>query len=436
MSQKLLNFGIFCFFASFDYNKKNFAGYDLKVAIIGAGAAGIMAAITAKRINKNIDIDLFDANSGIGKKILASGNGRCNISNSQVSEKNYLGENPEFVSYALKQFTFNDFEKFCKSIGLLLDIKETNKVYPLSNEAKSVVNLLQLTLEELDVNIYTKTFIKDIEKIEDKFDIKTDENEFKEYDKVVISNGLGAAPQLKANESGLDFASKFGHSYNITYPSLVGLQTSEVYGGKLQGVKKECNVSLYIDGNLEQEIYGDVLFTKYGVSGFAILDISQLASYHLSLYQDVKIAINFFPKINRNDLGDQIQSLFKGVPNQKAVDLLTGMVSNKIAPVLLDICKINIETLARDINAKQIKAIAYQLNQWKLKVIDTQGFGHAEASGGGVRTVEIDNRTYESKKCEGLYFAGEVLDIVGNRGGFNLQFAWASGYLVGKNLAN
>ena len=407
----------------------------MKIAIIGAGAAGIIAAITAKRLNKNLHIDLFDANKGIGKKILASGNGRCNISNSKVTSKNYLGENPDFTSFALKEFDFKAFEKFCKSIGLLLDIKPSGKVYPLSNEAKSVTNLLELALQELGVNIYLESMITDIEKVEDKFNITTKDNEYKAYDKVLISNGLGAAPQLNANESGLDFASKFGHSFNPTYPSLVGLKTDNTYNGKLQGVKKECNVSLYVNGNLEQEIFGDVLFTSYGVSGFAILDISQLAVLNLSQYQDVKIAINFFPKINRNDLGDQIQTLFKTIPSQKAVDIITGMVSNKIATVLLDICKINIDTKAADINAKQIKALAYQLNQWKLKIIDTQGFGHAEASGGGVRTAEVDNKTYESKLCKGLYFAGEILDIVGNRGGFNLQFAWASGYLVGKSLA-
>ena len=406
----------------------------MKIAIIGGGAAGIMAAITAKRLNKNIQIDLFDANKSIGKKILASGNGRCNISNTNITSKNYIGENSDFMTFALKEFDFKAFEKFCKSVGLLLDVKESGKVYPLSNEAKSVTNLLQLCLEDLDVNIFNEHFIKDIERLDDKFVIKTDELEFKEYDKVLISNGLGAAPQLNANESGLDFASKFGHSYNPTYPSLVGLQTDAIYNSKLQGVKKECNVSLFVNGNLEQEIFGDVLFTSYGVSGFAILDISQLAALNLSSYQDVKIAINFFPKINRNDLADQIQSLFKTAPNQKAVDILTGMVSNKIAPVLLDICKINLNTKASEINAKQIKAIAYQLNQWKLKVIDTQGFGHAEASGGGVRTLEVDNKTYESKLVKNLYFAGEVLDIVGNRGGFNLHFAWASGYLVGKSL--
>ena len=239
----------------------------MKIAIIGAGAAGIIAAITAKRVNKNVQIDLFDANKGIGKKILASGNGRCNISNSEVTPKNYLGENPDFTTYALKEFTFKDFEKFCKSIGLLLDIKETNKVYPLSNEAKSVTKLLELALDSLGVNIYLDSLIKDIDKIEDKFNIKTQTQEYKNYDKLLISNGLGAAPQLNANESGLDFASKFEHSFNPTYPSLVGLHTDVNYHSRMQGVKKECNVSLYINGQLEQEIFGDVLFTKYGVSG-------------------------------------------------------------------------------------------------------------------------------------------------------------------------
>ena len=406
----------------------------MKIAIIGAGAAGIMAAITAKRLNKNLQIDLFDANKGIGKKILASGNGRCNISNSSITSKNYIGENPDFVNFALKEFDFKAFEKFCKSVGLLLDVKESCKVYPLSNEAKSVTNLLELALNELGVNIYLESFVRDIEKVDEKFNIKLDEKEYKGYDKVLISNGLGAAPQLNANESGLEIASKFGHTYNPTYPSLVGLKTDNTYNGKLQGVKKECNVSLFVNGICEQEIFGDVLFTSYGVSGFAILDISQLAVLNLSSYQDVKIAINFFPKINKNDLADQIQSLLKTVPNQRVVDILTGMVSNKIAPVILDICKISLETKASEINAKQIKAISYQLNQWKMKIIDTQGFAHAEASGGGVRTIEVDNRTYESKLVKNLYFAGEVLDIVGNRGGFNLQFAWASGYLVGKSL--
>ena len=407
----------------------------MRIAIIGAGAAGIVAAITAKRLNKDLHIDMFDANKAIGKKILASGNGRCNISNTQVSAANYIGEDSSFVEYALKNFDFKAFEKFCKSIGLLLDIKETNKVYPLSNEAKSVVNLLSISVSTLGINVFTESLITSIERIDNKYNLKTVDTEYKNYDRILISNGLAAAPQLNANESGLEFAQKFDHSINPTYPSLVGLQTDVTYHARMQGVKKECNVSLYIDGALESEIYGDVLFTKYGVSGFAVLDISQLAAQALSLYQNVKLSVNFFPKVNRADLANQIQSLFKALPEVKAADLLIGMLSNKLPSVLLDICKIHQDTKAADINAKQIKALSYQLNSWKFKVTDTQGFKHAEVSGGGVRTAEVNNRTYESKKVKGLYFAGEVLDIVGHRGGFNLQFAWASGYAVGQVIS-
>ena len=127
-------------------------------------------------------------------------------------------------------------------------------------------------------------------------------------------------------------------------------------------------------------------------------------------------------------------SRFKNLQKKKAVDILTGLISNKIAPILLEICKIDINTKADDINTKQIKSLAHQLNSWRLKIVDTQGFSHAEASGGGVKTSEVDNKTFESKLIKNLFFAGEVLDIVGNRGGYNLHFAWASGYLVGKNL--
>lgn len=406
----------------------------MNIAIIGAGAAGLIAAITAKRVDKNINIDLFDNNNGIGKKILTSGNGRCNISNTNCQVENYIGENPSFVSFALKQFDFKAFEKFCKSFGLLLDIKSDGKVYPLSNEAKSVVNLLDACIKTLGINLILETKVIDIEKVDNKFIVKSEEKEFKNYDKVVISSGLGAAPQLRATEDGMNIASKFKHTFNLTYPSLVGLHTDFLDNSRIQGVKKESLVALYIDGQKENEILGDVLFTKYGVSGFAILDISQYAVYPLSLYQDVQISINLFPNMNRNEVLGMIESLFKSIPNEKAVNLLIGIISNKLSPVLLDICKINKEAYAKDINAKQIRALVNALTNWRMKITDTQGFKHAEASGGGIRTDEVDSKTYESKKCKGLYLAGEVLDIVGNRGGYNLQFAWASGYLVGKSL--
>lgn len=407
----------------------------MKIAIIGGGAAGIMAAITAKRLNKNLQIDIFDANKSVGKKILASGNGRCNISNINISSKNYLGENPSFVDFALKEFDFNSFEKFCKTIGLLLDIKENGKVYPLSNEAKSVTKLFQLTLDELNINIFSQHFVQNLGKIDEKFIITANNLEFKPYDKVLISSGLKAASQLNASEIGLELASNFNHTFNPTYPSLVGLQTKDNFEGKLQGVKKECLVSLYVNNHLEDEFFGDVLFTNYGVSGFAILDISQKAVLNLIKGFDIELRINFFANINVNELSNLLLNLFKSLPNHKVIDVLVGLISNKIAPILMQICKLDLNLEAKNINSKQIKTLSFCLNSWRLKVIDTQGFSHAEASGGGIKTAEVDNKTYESKLVKNLFFAGEVLDIVGNRGGYNLYFAFASGYLAGKSLA-
>ncbi len=406
-----------------------------KIAIIGAGASGLIAAITAKRENPKLHIDLFDINSGVGKKILASGNGRCNISNSKLGIENYIGENPSFVGYALKQFDFKAFEKFCKSIGLLLDIKETNKVYPLSNEAKSVVNLLETAIDSLGIDLILNTQVENVKKEGNKFIVDCGSREYKEYNKILISSGLGAAPQLNSTENGMGIAKNFGHSCNLTYPSLVGLHTDFEFNNKLQGVKKEANVTLYIDGQKEREVFGDVLFTKYGLSGFAILDISQFAVYPLNLYQDVQLSINLFPKQNRNEVLGMIESLFKLLPNEKVQKLLIGVISNKLCAVILDVCGIDKEIFAKDINAKQIRAIVNRLINWRFKIVNTQGFKHAEASGGGIRTDEVDNKTYESKKCKGIYFAGEVLDIVGNRGGYNLHFAWASGFLAGHSLA-
>ncbi len=407
----------------------------MKIAIIGAGASGIVAAINAKRINKNVEIDLFDINKSVGKKILASGNGRCNISNTTLSLANYIGENPSFVSFCLKEFDYKVFEKFCRNMGLLLDIKDTNKVYPLSNEAKSVVNLLQSQLDALGINIICQTTIKEVSKNNNKFELKSEDNTFKNYDKVLVSSGLQAAPQLNSTEDGINIAESFGHSFNPTYPSLVGLDVESSYHQKLSGAKKEVITTLYINGQKEYEVKGDVLFTKYGVSGFGILDLSQIASYNLSMYQEVQISINFFPKLNRNELLTQIESLLKALPNEKASVLLTGIVSNKLPVVILEVCKLDPEVKAKDINAKQIRGIVNQLINWRLKIIGTQGFKHAEVSGGGVRTDEVNDRTMESKKVKGLYFTGEVLDIVGHRGGYNLHFGWASGYVCGKSLA-
>ncbi len=395
-----------------------------------------MAAIQIKRINKNIQIDLFDINKSIGKKILASGNGRCNISNTTLSSKNYRGEDIAFCEYALDKFSFKEFEKFCISIGLLLDIKDTNKVYPLSNEAKSVVNLLQSQVLHLNINVICETRIIKVIKEKKKFCLKSKDKKFANYDKVLISSGLSAAPQLNSTQDALIIAKTFGHNINLTYPSLVGLCMNSNYHHKLAGFKKEVKLTLLINNIIKDEQQGDLLFTKYGVSGFAVLDISQQASYYLSLKKNVLIDIDFFPNLSKEELDKKIRILVKSNKNEKLSTLLGGLVSNKLPLVLLQECNLDINIKAKDIYDKDINTIVSKLLAWRINIIETQGFKHAEVSGGGIKTYEINNKTYESKKCKNLYFSGEAIDIVGYRGGYNLHFAWASGYTCAKAITN
>jgi predicted Rossmann fold flavoprotein len=388
-----------------------------KVAIIGAGASGLIIAILAKQYNQNLDITIYEKNEKIGKKILASGNGRCNITNTNVSYKNYHGKNPDFVKYALDQFNFKKTQEFFNSIGLIFDIKDDGKVYPLSNEAKSVVKVLEQKANNLGINFVFNYNVENIKHQNTKFminDIST------KYDKLIITTGLGAALQLGATQDGIKFAKSFSHNIIDTYPALVGLQINSNIPAKLFGVKLFSKVTLYIDNKEKLCINGDVLFTKYGVSGFAILDISTQASYALKQNKNVQISINLLSKYTRTQLLNILSTIQKNNKLNSIEDILVGIIPQKL-----------IKVVAKN----SIKQTVNEILNMRFDISDTHGFKHAEASGGGVDTFEIDEKTMQSKKLKNLYFAGEVLDIVGNRGGYNFAFAFASGYLVAKDIS-
>ena len=403
-----------------------------KIAIIGGGASGLMAALFAARAGA--DVTIYEHNSSVGKKILASGNGRCNIINTTATHEDYAGTDPHFVTYALKQLSFGYFEKFCHSIGLLLDIKEDGRCYPLSNEAKSVLIALKSAVSEAGVYIRTDSYVSAVSKKDAQFIIDT-MSEKSVYDKVLIATGSEAAPQLGASADGYNFAKKFGHEILPTYPSLVQLHLNSKNHHKMAGVKTTAEVTLIIDGKSKEKIQGDILFAAYGISGLAILDISQKASYALHNKQRVSIALNLLPRYDRATLTNVIEKLFASVPKHDVHTALCGIIPAKITTYLLEDAAVPLSTTVSALNPKEIKKIAHLIGEWKFEVNDTHGFKHAEVSGGGVSTAQINNKTMESKLVEGLYFAGEVLDIVGKRGGYNFNFAWASGMIAGKEMA-
>ena len=390
------------------------------VAIIGGGASGLLCAIFCAR--KSLNVDVFEQNTKVAKKILVSGNGRCNISNTNLNVNDYFSNNYAFVKPALNNFGYKEFEKFCLSIGLILETKNDGRVYPLSNEAKSVVALLLSEAKKLSINIHLDSKITNIKKLA------------LEYDSVVIATGSLAGSHLGGNDDGLEFAKEFYHNIITPYPSLVQLHLNSNIAPKMSGSKINAEVSLFINNKLSTSSSGDVLFTSYGVSGFAILDISQSASVALLEYAKVDISINLLPTYNAQKLSNHILKMASLSSESKISEILSGLIPIKISIHLLESLNIDNSTLVKNIGVKLSKKIANTMLNWRFEVSDTHGFRYGEVAGGGVDTTEINPQTMESLKKKNLYFTGEVLDVLGRRGGYNFAFAWASAYLASKHI--
>jgi len=392
-----------------------------KVAIIGGGASGLFSAILCAE--RGCEVTLFEQNNKLAKKILVSGNGRCNITNKNLSKDDYFGQNPSFVSYALEQFGFKKFQNYMESMGLLLDVKEDGRAYPLSNEAKSVARLFEERARELGVIFHLNAKINSIKEF------------LNTYNAVIVATGSRAASHLGGCSDGEAFAQQFGHNIIPAYPSLVQLEIDSKTVHKMAGAKVDGEVTLLVNHQKELSASGDILFTNYGVSGFAILDISQRASQALLEFAHVSIALNLLPRFSMQQLATHISNVAKKRPEYSVLDILVGLLPIKIATNLLDAVGIAHDTKAGAINPKIAKKIANTITNWRFEVEDTHGFRHAEVSGGGVDVSEINPKTFESLKQKDLYFTGEVLDIVGRRGGYNFAFAWASAYLCAKSIS-
>ena len=391
-----------------------------RVAIVGAGASGLLSAIFCAKAGN--DVDIYEQNSKPAKKILVSGNGRCNITNANINRNDFFSDNSEFVEYALGEFGFNQFAKFSESIGLLLDVKEDGRVYPLSNEAKSIAKIYEDYAKSLGVVFYNDKKVTDIKELLTK------------YDSVIIATGSEAASHLGGNSDGQNFAKEFGHNIIPSYPSLVQFHLNSAIAHKMSGAKVNGEVTLLINHKKELSCSGDILFTNYGVSGFAILDISQSASVALMNYNAVDISINLLPSFNMQRLSNHISKVAQSMSAFTLLDILVGLVPLKIALGVLDELKLSHETRAKEVHTKLAKQLSNTLLNWRFEVSETHGFRHAEVSGGGVDTSEVNPKTMESLKCHNLYFCGEVLDVVGRRGGYNFAWAWASAYVAARSI--
>ncbi|MCK5110445.1 MAG: NAD(P)/FAD-dependent oxidoreductase [Arcobacteraceae bacterium] len=405
---------------------------NLSIAIVGGGASGLMCSIMLSRAGFKVCV--YEKNTKIGRKILATGNGRCNISNQNVSLSNFNSTDIEFVKYPLSQFNYQKFQQFFEQLGLDLVTGENSRVYPMSLQASSVVDLLVYEAKRVGVEFILNTQIQLVKFENDKFILEYGKNQ-KEFTKVIIASGTNAMPKLGSSDSGYKFAKSFGHNIIKPFASLVQLKSDCIDTKSLSGVKIDSKVDLEINKEFSQSALGDVLFTVYGISGNAILDISREASYSLSIGSRVVVNLDIFPNISKDILISKLTKRLKNSNDKDKYFWLEGFIHKKLIKFVIDNCGIKKDkSKADELNRKDIMSLVYFMKNMKININDTKGFETAEVSAGGVDVSQVESKTMQSKLQKGLYFTGEVLDVDGQCGGYNLHWAWASGYVCANSI--
>lgn len=389
----------------------------MKVLIIGGGASGMMAALTA---SQNHEVILIERQSRMARKLLATGNGRCNLSNRKLSLENYHGQEPEFCQYALKYFDVEQTLDFFRRLGLLTVTEDSGRVYPLSDSANSVADVLRLHLQERsNVTIVTGCEIQSLHRNKGKFIAEADTERF-EGDCTIICCGGAAGGKLGGTDLGYRLLSSFGHSRTKLYPSLVQVRTDTTLVRSLKGIR--CEAKVYTSNAQNR---GEVQFTDFGISGPAIFEISRF------IHEGQTVTLDLLPDITAQELQKLLQHRVESLPMLKAEDLFTGMLHNRLGRTVVRACGGSLETPCKDL-ADLLSDMVQCIKNFTLRAIGTMGMEQAQVTAGGIKTSEFRQDTLESKLCKGLYAAGEVLDIDGDCGGYNLQWAWSSGRLAGE----
>ena len=400
----------------------------MTVAVIGGGASGLMAAITAAGQGKRVL--LLERQSRVGKKLLATGNGRCNLSNTNLSPENYHGEAADFSRAALSTFDTNATLEFFRSLGLITVTEPSGKVYPLSDQAGSVVDVLRFAARETGTELRTDFEVTEIKRQKNGFTIYS-ENESLFADKVIVCCGGMAGGKLGGSKSGYELLKGLGHSVTKLYPALVQIKTDNSFVKALKGVRADADVKLLRGGEIAAHSAGEVQFTEYGVSGPAVFEISRAASTKKG---GLTLQLDLMRPMSATELEAAIKNRIASMPQLTMEDLLTGMLQNRLGRTILRFAGFELTAPITELKPKDVAKIAAAVKNFSLEVIDTLGFDGAQVTAGGIKTAEFNPNTMESRLVKGLYAAGEVLDIDGDCGGYNLQWAWASGHLAGQTL--
>lgn len=394
----------------------------MNIIIIGAGPAGMVAAINAK--NENNNVILIEKNDKVGKKLLATGNGRCNYTNLNLSEDNY--SSPSFVKKTIDEFSNEDLINYFSLLGLE-STTDGNRVYPITLKANSVLNILIYWLDKKGIDIRSNTEVKEIKKNKNGFDVITNDDKI-EADIVIAAFGGKSMPASGSDGKSFEILKKLGLKITELKPALTQVKLESKYLKHLSGTKVLGKAKLFKKNKAIDERNGEILFTNYGISGPPILDLS------VNISEDNFIEVPLINNVDENTV-DKLYSRYYMLEDFSIEEYLMGIVDKKFIHYIIDYLNLDKNTAMNMISMSDFQKIIEILLKSKFKVIGTTGFKNSQVTRGGVDLSEVNSYDYSSKKFKNLYIIGEALNIDGDCGGYNLHFAFASGYRLGKMLS-
>lgn len=408
------------------------------ILIIGGGAAGITAAITAKDFGA--DVAIVEGTDRIGKKILTTGNGRCNISNSTISYpfNTFHSNNKNFYYKTLNNFGVKETEDFFSNLGLPLVKLDNGKMYPKSLQASSVVDIFRIALDDRSIPVYTCCKVKEIIHNKKGFKLLTDNEELDSFscEKLIVACGGKSATKTGSDGSAYNLMKRLGHSIIDPIPAIVQLKLDYKNLKALAGIKFDGYAKVLVNGESYRREFGEILFTDYGISGPPILQLSRIASKELYNGNKVSISVDIMYDKDYSHMENFLENHWAIFSHRTVYNSLIGIINKKLIPILLKEAKVqDIHKPCWDLNWDEKKNIKTLMKNWTFTCVGTNGFSNAQVTAGGINTLEVDDLTLESNLIKNLFFCGEILDVDGDCGGFNLQWAWSSGYIAGKSSA-
>lgn len=401
-----------------------------KIAIIGAGPAGMAAAIAAAK--KGALVSVFERNAVAGKKLLLTGNGRCNFSNMEMDERHFSFPKESFANDIIHSMSAEDVCAFFEEMGVL-SIERKGGLYPFTGQSLTIQTALLRTMEKMGVRIIYDTCVGKIIKRGNQFLVPANEKELC-FDAVILACGGKAAPKTGSDGYGYRLAREFGHTVSRIYPVLVQLISDAPDLKTINGVRCYANVTAYIDGRQAAFDYGEVQMTDYGLSGIPVFHLSRFLSKPVEEKKNCIVSVDFLPLIPKDSLDEYFHAAFERQRECVLVDFLSGYVHNKLADYVIKQSGLQRDFLLKEFPEEELLLLIHEMKNWKFPITGHKGYENAQVTKGGVLLSELDEKM-QSKLIEGLYFAGEMVDVDADCGGYNLHWAWTSGKKAGEEAA-